>query len=262
MLRNLRLVFRSLALGLVTGLHTLLLLVGWLPACAMGRRVAWRSWIMRSWAGAAARAMGIHVRCTGRPPQGAYLMVSNHLGYADIPVIASQTGCRFVSKAEIRSWPVVGPLARLAGTVFVDRRSRRDVVRVGGEIGAAVTAGSGVVFFPEGTSTRGERVESFRSSLLQPAAEAGLEVYAMSVRYQTPSGETPAELSVAWWGDMTLAPHLLDLLRMPRIDAQLVFGQEVFQSADRKQLALDLHAAVEASFEPMYEAKTSSSGVA
>ena len=207
---------------------------------------------MRQWGRWAVLCLAIRVRTSGRPPEGAYLMVSNHLGYVDIPVIASQTGCRLVSKAEVRHWPVVGPLARLAGTVFVDRARRKDVLRVGGEMGAAVAEGCGVVFFPEGTSTRGTRVDPFRSSLLQPAAEAQLPVHFATLRYATPEGAQPAEMSVAWWGDMELAPHLVDLLRLPHIEAHLIFGERPLVGSDRKLLAEQLHAAVSAPFVPMH----------
>jgi 1-acyl-sn-glycerol-3-phosphate acyltransferase len=217
----------------------------------MGQQHGLRTWVMRRWAQLACVCMGIRVRTQGAAPAGSYLLVSNHLGYTDIPVIASQTGCRFVSKSEVRHWPVVGPLARLAGTVFVNRARRRDVLRVGGEIGAAVAEGSGVVFFPEGTSTRGERVEHFRSSLLQPAAEADLPVHFATLRYETPEGEQAADMSVAWWGDMTLGPHLLHLMRMPRIDALLIFGKEPLRHSDRKLLAEGLQTAVAERFVSM-----------
>ena len=250
--RSLRLVLRFSCLMLGTAGLTCLLLLGWPLARLMKRQVAWRSWSMRQWGRWAVRCLAIRVRSSGPAPEGAYLMVCNHLGYVDIPVLASQTGCRLVSKAEVRQWPVVGPLARLAGTVFVDRGRRRDVVRVGGEMGAAVAEGCGLVFFPEGTSTRGAGVDPFRSSLLQPAAEAQLPVHFATLRYSTPEGEVPAEMSVAWWGDMELAPHLLDLLRLPSIEAELIFGEQPIVASDRKLLAEELHAAVSGPFVPMH----------
>lgn len=207
---------------------------------------------MRQWGRWAVRCLAIRVHTSGHPPEGGFLMVCNHLGYVDIPVLASQTGCRLVSKAEVRRWPVVGPLARLAGTVFVDRGRRKDVVRVGGEMGAALAEGCGLVFFPEGTSTRGTGVDPFRSSLLQPAAEAQLPVHFATLRYTTPEKEVPAETSVAWWGDMELAPHLMDLLRLPSIEAELIFGDEPIVASDRKLLAEALHAAVSGPFVPMH----------
>ena len=249
--RNLRLTLRALGLVLGTSCYTLGFVLAWPIARLLGLHIGLRTWVMGRWASWCTRCMAIRVRTQGTPPGGAYLMVSNHLGYADIFVIASQTGCRFVSKSEVRHWPVVGPLARLGGTVFVNRSQRKDVLRVGGEIGAAVREGSGVVFFPEGTSTRGLGVDPFRSSLLQPAAEAQLPVHYCTLSYRTPPDEVAADMSVAWWGDMTLGPHLLDLLRLREVQATLTFGDKPLQGTDRKLLAEELHRAVSEPFVPL-----------
>ena len=100
------------------------------------------------------------------------LLVSNHLGYLDILVLASITPAVFVSKREIKSWPVVGWLAQMGGTLFVNRERRVQVGRVNDEIQAALNQGALVVLFPEGTSSNGQTVLPFKSSLLEPAAQS------------------------------------------------------------------------------------------
>src|SRR5579863_8787387 len=96
------------------------------------------------------------------------LLVSNHLSYLDIMVISAITPVVFVSKSEVRSWPIFGFCAVLSGTLFIDRAKRMHVGPINEEIQAALDAGVLVAVFPEGTSTNGEEVLPFRSPLLEP----------------------------------------------------------------------------------------------
>jgi lyso-ornithine lipid O-acyltransferase len=202
-----------------------------------GTRARWLQQTSRR----ALRALRVAVRVAGNPPRRA-IVAANHLGYLDILVLAAATPVVFVAKREVRGWPLFGWFARMAGTRFIDRARRGDVARVAGELAPALAAGASVVLFLEGTSTDGREVLPFRPSLLEPAAANGWPVVPAALAYAVPAGySVPRE--VCWWGDMTLAPHLLNLAALPRIDARIAWGRPIC-SSDRKELAATSHAAV------------------
>jgi 1-acyl-sn-glycerol-3-phosphate acyltransferase len=209
----------------------------------------WRGRVFRRWARSLAWILGMRTVCRGTPPAPPFVLVANHLGYADVLLLGSQLDCVFVAKAEIARWPFVGALCRSVGTLFIDRGVKRDIPRVMQQIDGTLRGGRGVVVFPEGTSTKGDIVRPFRSSLLEAAARAGLSVSYASLSYRTPEGCTPAHQSVCWWGDAPFYPHLLELLKLPRFQAKLSFGAEPIRETDRKILATRLHSAVSRQFE-------------
>jgi 1-acyl-sn-glycerol-3-phosphate acyltransferase len=207
-------------------------------------RLRWRDRMFRLWASSLARILRIRMEVEGERPAAPFLLVANHLSYIDVFVLASQGGVVFVAKDDVRSWPVVGRLCRSVDTIFVDRQSRRDAVRVKGEIMRARAAGSSVVLFPEGTSSDGSSVGPFKASLLEAAIAGSVAVHYAVLGYSTPAGHPPASLSVCWWGEMTFARHFLDLLALPGFCATLRYGATPLRGEDRKQLAADLHRAV------------------
>jgi len=230
----------------------------WLPmVTALGLTAPWASarrkiqhFTFRYWSRSLCRALGVRIAAEGAPPQGACLLVSNHLSYIDILVIATRVPCRFVAKAEIREWPLAGWICRSVDTLFVDRRSRRDAHRVVEEIRNSVAAGDIIVVFPEGTSTHGHEVAPFRAPLLA-AAEDGVPIHYAAISYRTPEGHPPAHLSVCWWGEMPFGSHALALLELPQIQASLRFGYEPLAGSDRKALAARLHQEVTRLFDPV-----------
>ncbi len=207
--------------------------------------------IVRRWAQRMCRILRLDVETHGTPPTGDFLLVCNHLSYVDVIVIMSQVDARLLSKAEVKGWPVMGWLARYAGTLFVDRERRRDLPRVIGEIRAMLALGRGVVFFPEGTSSPGLELLPFKPSLLEVAAAGELPLATAALRYETPPGERPAQWSVSWWGDMEFVPHLLAFLRLPRVAATLTYGDEPVRGSERKELALAAQDAMQKLFEPV-----------
>jgi 1-acyl-sn-glycerol-3-phosphate acyltransferase len=214
-------------------------------------RVRWRGLVFRSWARAAAVLMGMRLRVSGAAPRPPFLLVANHLSYVDIVALAATCECVFVAKKEVASWPVVGRLSSQMGTIFIDRRLRRDIPHALSLMESALDEGAGVVLFAEGTSTRGSGVLPFKSPLLEAAARQGLPVQYASLSYRTPPGEAGAGSSVCWWGGMTFPRHFCELLRMRSFRAELSFGEEGIREGDRKALALKLRAAVSARFVPV-----------
>lgn len=210
-----------------------------------------RHWAFSRWSRSLLAIMKARVEVTGRPPSSPFILVSNHLSYVDIVLIASQATAVFVAKREIRSWPVIGFLARCMGTIFIDRGARRDIPRVLAQMDRVMRSGEGVVVFPEGTSGKGDRVLPFRPPLLEAAFRTGVPVSCAALRYDTPTGAPPASRVVCWWGGMTLHDHLVRLLSLPHFSAEIHFGSSTIQETDRKVLADRLWQAVDDLFEPL-----------
>jgi 1-acyl-sn-glycerol-3-phosphate acyltransferase len=179
----------------------------------------------------------LEARAVGPVPTRG-LLVSNHLGYLDILVLASLTPAVFVAKREIKFWPVVGWLTQMGGTLFVNRERRAQVGRVNDEIQAALDRGALVVLFPEGTSSNGQTVLPFKSSLLEPAVQPTYPLSVSAIQYAIEDGDAGGE--VCYWGGHTFFPHLLNLLGKRAVRATVRFATVERTGADRKQLARQL----------------------
>jgi 1-acyl-sn-glycerol-3-phosphate acyltransferase len=173
------------------------------------------------------------------------LLFTNHLSYLDVLAISSVTPAVLVSKAEVRHWPLFGWFAAIAGTIFVDRARRLQVGEVNREVEAALAAGALVVIFPEGTSTNGESILPFRTSLLEPATQGNHEIHVGWLHYELEKGDGNAANEICYWGDHAFLPHALNMLGKKSIHATLHFAKFQRTTDDRKELAKQLHAAVE-----------------
>jgi 1-acyl-sn-glycerol-3-phosphate acyltransferase len=140
---------------------------------------------------------------------GAGLTVSNHLTYLDILVYGTIRPFVFVAKSEVQRWPLLGTLASLGGTIFVERDRSLLVANAGRQIEEALRDGLAVLLFPEGTSSDGREVLPFRSPLFEPAIRAGASVTAAAIRYHAADG---VESEVTYWGEMVFLPHLFRTL--------------------------------------------------
>ncbi|MCB1504118.1 MAG: 1-acyl-sn-glycerol-3-phosphate acyltransferase [Hyphomicrobiaceae bacterium] len=181
------------------------------------------------------------------------LLVANHTSWLDIPVLSAVAPVSFVAKKEVAGWPGVAALARLQRTVFVDRERRSAVGNTAGDIVRRLVAGDAIVLFAEGTSSDGNRVLPFRTSLFAAAkpsagvpAEGGAGsdavVQTVAIAYTRLHGVpiSRADRSlVGWYGDMDLPPHAWALLKAGPIDARIVIGapQPLDSFDDRKALA-------------------------
>lgn len=196
---------------------------------------------LTTWSRRTLRGLGIDCEYTGRIPNHG-LVVCNHLSYLDIPVLAGAGPMVFVSKADVARWPLLGSLARCGGTLFLQRESRGHVAVVADALRPRVEGGTVVTLFPEGTSSGGESILPFRSSLLEPAAANNWPVTPAWIHYHLADGLVSEE--VAYWRDMVFLPHFLNLLGRGRLTARVAFGDPVQGVRDRKELTRRLHAEV------------------
>ncbi len=192
----------------------------------------------------ALRVLGISVETRGERAEGV-LVAANHLSYLDILVLASLMPVVFVSKKEVRNWPMFGWFAKKAGTLFIDRSRPGDVAKIGAELGAVMTTGLNLAIFLEGTSSDGREVLPFKPALLEPAVRNGWRVMPVALSYLVPPGHSSAT-EVCWWGEMTLLPHLWNLTTLSWTRARVVWGVPVvpITGQGRKELAADLRSQV------------------
>jgi len=222
----------------------LISLLDYLFRCAFhrpeGRRAARAAWLHRA-SGRTLRYFQIKAEAAGPVPARG-LLISNHLSYLDILVLSSLTPAVFVSKHDVKYWPVFGQFAVLGGTVFVDRTRRFQVGEVNDEITAALNQGALVVLFPEGTSSNGQTLLPFKSSLLEPATDPTWPLAIGWIHYEIDDGDAGEE--VCYWGGHTFFPHMLNLLSKRHVRAMVRFGQCSERRNERKELAQQLRAEI------------------
>ena len=192
---------------------------------------------MHHWCGIALSRLGIKLQVRGRIPAGG-LIVSNHLSYLDIFAFGTAMPSVFVSKAEVRNWPVFGKLTTIAGTVYIDRSRRSDTRNANDGIRRALQQGLCVVVFPEGTSTDGSSVLPFYPSLFEPAVEAAIPITAAQIAYSMEDGDVSRD--VAFVGNATFLPHLLKLLSKRGMEATVTFAPAPRTFSDRKIAAVEM----------------------
>jgi 1-acyl-sn-glycerol-3-phosphate acyltransferase len=204
------------------------------------------------------RLMGIRLHIEGEVAKNKpVLLVSNHTSWLDIPVLSAVAPVSFVAKSEVGRWPFVSSLARLQRTVFVDRARRTAVGETANEMAERLAAGDTLVLFAEGTSTDGNRVLPFKSSLFAAAKPAGSApvgdveavVQTVSIVYARlhglPLGRADRPL-VGWYGDMDMQSHAWRLLQSGPLDVVVRISTPIPLSrfADRKALAEETEIAV------------------
>jgi len=216
-------VLAALALALLLPFHALAMVIG-------GRsnmRVA------QLWQRFVCYLVGIRISVAGAPArERPLLLLSNHSSWLDIPILAAVAPVSFIAKSDVADWPVVGLLARLQHSVFVDRARRQATAERTEEVAGRLSKGDIIVLFAEGTSSDGNKVLPFRSALVGAAQQAigtngAAYVQPVAIAYERflgmPLGRQHRPL-LAWYGDMDLFPHLKHVLSEGGIDVQVVFG--------------------------------------
>lgn len=212
-----------------------------------------RELAVQAWARKMLEICGIRLVVHGNPPaRGPMLLVCNHISWLDILVMHAAGYCRFVSKSGVRHWPLIGVLSTGAGSLYIERESRRDAMRVVHHMAEGLRASDVFAIFPEGTTSDGRQVLPFHANLIQAAISAGAPVQPMALRFiDRVSGEPSTGPS--YTGDETLIGSLWRTLGARPIAAHVRFGvPQHCDGRDRRAWARDLRAAVEALWqEPM-----------
>jgi len=188
------------------------------------------------WSAAMLRTLGIALRTHGTPRPGATLVVSNHVSWLDILAIDAVHPVRFVSKADVRHWPLLGWLVACGGTLFIERERKRDALRVVHQVAQALEQGDAVGVFPEGTTTEGDVVLPFHANLLQAAIATGTPVQPVALRFSDAARDpTPA---AAYVGATSLVESLWAVATAQRLQARVVWlAPQAAAHADRRALA-------------------------
>jgi 1-acyl-sn-glycerol-3-phosphate acyltransferase len=220
------------------------MVVAWLHFPALD--AAARRLRIQRWSAALLRRLGIELAVAGAPRAGATLLVANHVSWLDIAAIhAAAPQARFVSKADVKHWPLVGALVTAVGTLFIERESKRDALRVVHQMADALRGGDMVAVFPEGTTGPGPDLLPFHANLLQAAIATGTPVQGAVLRFHQPGHAfSPA---IEFVGATTLWQSLWRVASAQGLRVELRFLQAQSSThADRRALAAALREAMAA----------------
>lgn len=236
-LRTLRLYVRFARLGLHLAMGALLAVVS---GAAFVQYKPFQQPVIRWWHGRFCRILGIDIRVHGEAPDGHALWVANHISWLDIPVLGARFPVYFLSKAEIARWPVVGWLARVAGTLFI-QRGAGDAGQVQEQLAAHLREGRNVLFFPEGTTTDGVRLKRFFHKLFGAATATDMAVQPVLMVYR--DQEDALHPHAPFVGDDEFLSHAVEILKGDRIVVDiLVLPPEAVAGRDARTLSRDLEA--------------------
>jgi 1-acyl-sn-glycerol-3-phosphate acyltransferase len=204
---------------------------------------AQRDRLIMAWARRLLSVLGVRAQVDAAPglPGGA-LLVCNHVSWLDIYLIHAAQRVHFVSKSEVRAWPVAGWLAHKTGTLFLERGRRADTARVNAEMRALMQSGAWVAVFPEGTTSDGRALRRFLPSLLQPAVELNCPIVPAALRYRTLANEYSA--APAYIDQMSLWQSFRQIVSEPGLIAELHFSEPILPNRHRRELAAEAEQSV------------------
>ena len=183
-----------------------------------------REQCIRAWALAMLQCLEITVQLDGLLPiEGPLLLVANHISWLDILVLLTTRHYRFVSKSDVEHWPLIGTLARAAGTLFIQRGSRRDAHQVVNSMKTRLLAGDVLALFPEGTTGNGLALLPFHGNLLQAAIDAAAPVQPVALQFVDRASGQPSQVP-CYVGDDTLLQSVWRTLRSDGVCARVRFG--------------------------------------
>ena len=205
-----RIPLRLLGLAILTTYHTIWII--------LGSRLSPDN--LRRWGSRISRLVGLQIELSGSLPKQGALLIANHRSYMDIPVLMALCPSRFLSKAEVRKWPLLGWAATKAGTIFVQRdraESRREARR---QLRALLEEGSYVIVFPEGTTTPKGTLASLRPGMFREAIEARLPITLAAIEYE--------QAAAAWTLDESFLVHFIRSFRLRRQQVKVSFSESIW----------------------------------
>lgn len=195
---------------------------------------------MQQWSAHLLRCLGIGLEVVGQPRPGAKLIVANHVSWLDIMAINAVAPSRFVSKAEVGRWPVVGRMVTLAGTLYIERTRPRDAKRVLGLLAQTLKDGRCAAVFPEGTTGEGDTVMPFHANLLQSVIDADVPVQPVALRYR--DALHAVSRAAAYTGTTTLGQSVWRIATAEGLTVKVrILAPERVTHSDRRALAQRLH---------------------
>jgi len=231
LIRNWRLM--RLVLHLLVGVVKAALL---LPLVDRARRTD----LIRCWSLRVLAILHVRLSVKGEAPNASaagVMFVANHISWLDIYLLDAVCPVRFVSKAEVRAWPVIGWLAEKIGTLFIERARRHDTARAGREVVDALRQGDCVAVFPEGTTSNGTFLRPFHASLLQSAITSEARLWPVAIRYVHRDGT--ANLAPAYVDNMSFADSLFRILNEPDLEAEITYLEPLpVHGRSRRELAV------------------------
>ncbi len=204
-----------------------------------------REYRVQAWAIKMLSCLAIKLVVKGKPPvSGPVLLAANHISWLDILVMHAARHCRFVSKSDVKHWPLIGTLATGAGTLYIERESRRDAMRVVHHMAESLRSGDVLAVFPEGTTSNGVDLLPFHANLIQAAISAGSPVQPVALSFvDRTTGQT--SLAPCYIDDDTLVGSIWRTLRTPNLVAVVTFGEtQLAEGRDRRAWAAELRNAI------------------
>jgi len=196
----------------------------------------------------------MHLTVINKPPEDKVcLIVSNHMGFVDILLMASIHPMLFVTSTEMRETPFLGLLTEMGGCIYVERRSRIKILEEMHTIVNTLKSGHRVVLYPESTSTNGEQVLPFKKTLLMAAAHAHVPLQPAVINFRQVNGE-PFSLKwrdhLCWYGDITFQSSMWKALTLKSLKAEIEFLEPIMikQDDERGEVALRAHAMIAQKF--------------
>ncbi len=222
----------------LSGLAQILFLFPRLPQEKRNLRV-------QAWSVVMLRRLGVELKVSGTPPAaGPVLLAANHISWLDILVMHAARHCRFVAKSDVRHWPLVGTLATGGGTLYIERASRRDAMRVVHHMAQALRDGDILAVFPEGTTGDGTALLPFHANLIQAAISAHAPVQPVALQFIDGRTGAPSQ-AMSYIGDESLVGSVWRTLSARQVRAVVSFGTpELADGRERRAWARDLHATI------------------
>lgn len=217
------------------------------------------SWLTKIWSISTLKILNVKIFAdlTYYNKNETYLIVGNHLSWLDAVIFGSFFKAQFIAKKEIASWPIIGWLSKIGGTVFIDRTKITQGVKVASTLAKTLQLGSSVLIFPESKSSIGNKVLPFKPSLFLSAIEAGSKILPVTLDFGTVDGKPfvtdEDKIKFSYFDDMTFAPHFLKFLTFKSFTMKLITHPpiETTTGLDAKELALKSFQLVESGMESL-----------
>lgn len=210
----------------------------------------WQQPFIRWWHRRFCNILNLDIKVHGEPLDGHALWISNHVSWLDIPVLGANFPVYFLSKAEVAKWPVVGWLAKVAGTLFIQRGSG-DAGKVEMQLATHLREGRNVLFFPEGTTTDGERLKRFFHKLFGAAVSEQVAVQPVLICYR--DEHDALHPHAPFIGDDEFMDHAIDILKGGKMVIDIMVLPAVLpEGRDARTLARDLEETMRAALQRLH----------